>query len=122
MRQKASPRMGRRRVWGWRRSMRSKSWNTKKPTVRAKTKNSTVSRITSVMEVEGSLKPVMTVRTTIPSTSSMMAADKIVVPTFPFKWPSSRRAWTVMVTEVAVSTQPRNSARIKESLPTPSMP
>ena len=52
----------------------------------------------------------------------VQAADKIVVPTFPFKWPSSRRAWTVMVTEVAVSTQPRNSARIKESLPTPSMP
>ena len=42
----------------------------------------------------------------------MIAAPKIVEPTFPFKCPNSRSVSTVILTEVAVSTVPTNTAFI----------
>ena len=43
-------------------------------------------------------------------TSSMMAALRIVVPTFPFSFPISFRDCTVMLTLVAVMMTPVNTA------------
>ena len=48
------------------------------PTTIANTKKSTVWISTELMLDEGSLKPITTVRTRMPMTSSMMAADMIV--------------------------------------------
>ena len=99
-----------RRVWGWRRLIRSKTWNTKAPTRADSRKKEIIRTTTSTGEVVGSWKLVMTVSTRMPSTSSIMAADRIVVPTRVFSRPSSRSAWTVMETEVAVRMQPINRA------------
>ncbi len=46
----------------------------------------------------------------MPITSSIMAALKIVVPTFPFNFPISFRDSTVMLTDVAVRIVPTNTA------------
>ena len=48
------------------------------------------------------------VRHTRPSTSSMRAAARMVLPAFVVSLPISRSVSTVMLTEVAVSTVPRN--------------
>ena len=72
----------------------------------ANSKNSTVRSRTVSGRTEGSLKPMTTVSTMMPMTSSMMAALTMVVPTRPRRWPISRRASTVMETEVAVMMVP----------------
>ena len=46
------------------------------------------------------------VSTIIPRISSITAAPRMVVPTLPFKRPSSRNVSTVILTDVAVSTTP----------------
>lgn len=59
-----------------------------------------------------SVKPVSTVRTMMPSTSSMTAAAMIAVPTRLLSLPISRSVSTVIETEVAVRTTPINAAFI----------
>ena len=56
---------------------------------------------TSTGETSGLLKPITTVRRIIPIISSSIAAESIVVPTFPFRCPISLRACTVILTDVA---------------------
>ena len=58
----------------------------------------------------GFLKPITKVRTMMPITSSIIAALRIVVPTFPFSLPISFNDSTVMLTEVAVRITPMNTA------------
>ena len=55
------------------------------------------------------MNPVTTDRITMPITSSMMAADSMVVPTAPFNLPSSLSVSTVMETLVAVMITPTNT-------------
>ena len=54
----------------------------------------------------GSFIPTTKVRTTIPMTSSMIAALMIVVPVSDLRYPSSWREATEMLTEVAVMITP----------------
>ena len=61
--------------------------------------------------MDGSFKLVTMVSTIIPTISSITAAPRIVVPTFPFNFPSSRKVSTVILTEVAVKTTPTKTAR-----------
>ena len=58
----------------------------------------------------GDLNPITKVRTTIPIISSIIAALKIVVPTFPFNFPNSFKVCTVILTDVAVIITPINTA------------
>ena len=60
--------------------------------------------------VSGFLNAMTKVRTIIPITSSIIAALKMVVPTFPFNLPNSFKDCTVMLTEVAVIITPINTA------------
>ena len=57
------------------------------------------------------------VRTTITMTSSMMAALTMVVPTVPLSLPSSLRAATVMLTDVAAMSVPMKSPLMNWSEP-----
>ena len=66
----------------------------------------------------GFLKPMTKVSSRMPSTSSMIAALRMVVPTLPLSLPISRRVSTVMLTEVAVMMVPMNTASKKASEPT----
>ena len=60
------------------------------------------------ISTDGSAILVTIVRTIIPRISSITAAPRIVVPTAPFNLPISLSVWTVILTEVAVSTTPTN--------------
>ena len=66
--------------------------------------------ITVIGLTEESFKLVTMVRTIIPRISSITAAPRIVVPTFPFNLPNSLKVSTVILTEVAVNTTPMNTA------------
>ena len=90
--------------------MRLNSLKQRKPSTIARAKNRMVEAATfSGLDV-GSLKPMTTVSTMIPMTSSMMAAFKMVVPTSVFSLPSSFKACTVMLTDVAVRITPIKTA------------
>ena len=82
----------------------------KNPIPPAKMKNNPVLIITFKGFESGFLNPITKVSTTIPITSSMIAALTIVVPTVPFNLPISLRDWTVMLTLVAVIITPINTA------------
>ena len=75
----------------------------------AKAKNSTIFTSTSASPLPSPARLATTVRTMRPSTSSMRAAARMVLPTLVSRRPSSRRVSTVMLTEVAVRTVPRNT-------------
>ena len=66
-------------------------------------------------------KLVTMVRAMMPRTSSMIAAPRMAVPTRERSRPSSRRVWTVMLTEVAVRMMPMkmfcNSTPWAEAMP-----
>ena len=81
-----------------------------KPTTSAMMKNSTVENTTLPGLESGFLKPITKVSTMMPITSSMIAALKMVVPTFPCSLPISFRDCTVMLTLVAVMMTPVNTA------------
>ena len=76
----------------------------------ANTKKKTVFFITDIGFESGLLNPITNVSTIIPITSSIIAALKIVVPTFPFSFPISFSDSTVILTEVAVKIVPTNTA------------
>ena len=74
------------------------------------TKYSTIFNTTVIGLTLVSFKLVTIVSTIIPMISSITAAPRIVVPTFPFSLPISRSVSTVILTDVAVSTTPTNTA------------
>ena len=99
-----------------------KTWYTPKPLTIAIAKNRTALRmiIQTLVLVSFALKT--NVRTMMPMTSSMIAELTMVVPTVPFSLPSSLRAATVMLTEVADIIVPMKSALKNCSLPNVSKP
>ena len=55
----------------------------------------------------------------MPITSSIIAAERIVVATLPFRWPISLRAGTVILTGVAARIVPINTASSIARSPSP---
>ena len=100
-----------RRLCGYRLIIRLKHQRIKSPTPIAKTKKPTA--FNSVIQMlPPPLRPVMMLKVIMPNTSSMIAALKIVVPTFVFNLPSSRSVSTVMPTLVAAKIVPIKRAFI----------
>ena len=105
-----------RRRWGYFFTSTLNSQRSSSPAPMVKTKKPTA--LSSVIPtLPPPFIPVITLRVMIPSTSSMIAALKIVVPTRVFSFPSSRSVSTVIPTLVAARILPTNRAFI--SMPWP---
>ena len=82
----------------------------KNPTTIAAAKKASVIKIVTQGLAEGSLNPITTESTTMPITSSMIAAERMVVPTLPLSLPISLSVSTVIPTLVAARMTPTNTA------------
>ena len=109
--------MGIRRLWSYFAERNLNNFLIKKPTTMAAAKKAMVIKIVIQGLAVGSLNPITMERTTMPMTSSIMAADRMVVPTLPLSFPISLSVSTVIPTLVAARMTPTNTAskRIAES-------
>ena len=78
------------------------------PTIILNIKNPTIFTITFITLTDEPAKLVIIVKTSIPKTSSIMAAPTIIFPTEVDTFPSSLKVSTVILTDVAVKTEPIN--------------
>ena len=100
----------------WLNHLVAMTWSPMPPTKLTPKNMATLNSTTGTLPPSPAREVVM-VSTTMPSTSSMMAAPRMVLPTLVDNLPSSRRVSTEMLTDVAVRMTPMNAFCQKFSAP-----